>query len=230
MTALDLPSPDSIKRRAMFALDLVDPITGRFAGADMAVTLAGFRPPRIASNGRLVWNDVDPPAPRDLVVRGVSRSGAFAPFETAWTTPERAPGDDGAGLIHRITLEPTGLYEPPAGALAAAGMLIGDGVGRAPVAGAEIRIELREAGSAAVIAGSYQGRTDLRGGFVVVAGDIGLATPAAASPGPEGGLVGWLRIARGADVRFSPLLPLRRDRLHRLPAPLVWADLGEDPP
>lgn len=228
MSALALATPDTVRRRAMFALELVDPVTGRFAGADIAVTLAGFRPPRTASDGRLVWNDVDPATNRDLVLTGVSRSGGFAPFETSWTTPARVPGN-GAALVHRVTLVPTGLYDPPSGTLAAAGMLIEAADDRAPVAEARIGIELRDTGDA-VLTAPYEGRTDARGGFVVVAGDLGLAIPMPALPGPEGGLVGWLRVTRGAETRYSPLLPLRRDRLHRLAAPLTWAGLGPAPP
>ncbi|MEI9852786.1 MAG: hypothetical protein WDN24_20150 [Sphingomonas sp.] len=52
MTAsLTLLSPDTVKRRVMVALELVDPVTGRLAGAGMRIRAPGFAPPSITRAG-----------------------------------------------------------------------------------------------------------------------------------------------------------------------------------
>ena len=72
-TALGLHTPDEVKRRVMFALELVDPVTGRLAFADMVVTAPGFAPPVRSASGRFVWIDVDPPAQRTVKVTATSK-------------------------------------------------------------------------------------------------------------------------------------------------------------
>ena len=227
---LKLPSPDRIPRRAMFALELVDPVTGLLAGAEMEVELRGLRPPRVSSEGRLVWIDLDPPATRSVRIAGRSRRGIFAPFDRHFALPARQPRQPAAHLIRRVTLRPTGLYEPPPGALAAAGMLIDDGAGRRPVQWAGVRLQLRHSDGAKTIDGRRSAWSDERGGFVAVMGDFGFQTPQLSTE-PDPKLLGWLRVRRpGLGVRFSGAFPLRRGRLHRLPEPLIWTDLSLAPP
>ena len=43
-------------------------------------------------------------------------------------------------------------------------------------------------------------------------------------PDAAAGLVGWLAFTNAlAETRYTPLLPLRKGRLLRLPNPLAWA-------
>jgi hypothetical protein len=227
---LKLASPDRIPRRALFALELVDPVTGLLAGAEMEVSLPGLRLPRVSSEGRLVWTDFDPPAPRSVSVAGRSRRGIFATFDRHFALPARQPRQPAAHLIRRVNLRPTGLYEPPPGVLAAAGMLIEDAAGRAPVQRAGVRLQLRHSDGATTIGAPRSAWSDERGGFVAVMGDLGFQTPEFSAK-PEPRLLGWLRVRRpGLGVRFSGTFPLRNGRLHRLPEPLVWAALALAPP
>jgi hypothetical protein len=227
---LKLASPDRIPRRAMFALELVDPVTGLLAGAEIDVGLSGLRPPLVSSDGRLVWTDFDPSAPRTVRVTGRSRHGRFASFDRHFALPARQPRQPAAQLIRRVTLRPTGLYEPAPGALAAAGMLIEDAAGRAPVQSAGVRLQLRDADGATWIGGRRSAWSDERGGFVALVGDLAFRIPETSSE-PEPKLLGRLRVRRlGLGVRLSVTFPLRKGRLHRLPEPLIWADLAPAPP
>src|SRR5215204_2570315 len=77
-TALGLHTPDEVKRRVMFALELVDPVTGRLAFEDMIVTAPGFAPPVRSASGRFVWIDVDPPAQRTVKVKATPSRGGWS--------------------------------------------------------------------------------------------------------------------------------------------------------
>jgi hypothetical protein len=214
----------------MFALELVDPVTGLLAGAEMDVSLSGYRPPRVSSEGRLVWTDFDPPAPRSVRVTGRSRHGGFAPFDRGFALPARQPGQPAATLIRRVTLRPTGLYEPPPGVLAAAGMLIEDEADRVPVQRAGVWLQLRLSDGATWIDGRRPALSDGRGGFVALMGDLGFRTPEM-SLEPEPKLLGRLRVRRsGLGARLSDSFPLRNSRLQRLPEPLIWTHLIPVPP
>src|SRR5688572_11442914 len=98
-TALGLHAPDEVKRRVMFALELVDPVTGRLASEDMIVTAPGFAPPVRSASGRFVWIDVDPPAKRTVKIRATSKRRIFAPLEKDFEVPARGEGVTAADLI-----------------------------------------------------------------------------------------------------------------------------------
>ena len=233
--ALDLMSPDTIERRMLVALVLIDPVTGRPAGGAMRVSAKGFAPPRVTRAGQIVWTDPEPPAPRTIEITAVADRGQFAPYPPApnpplkLAIPARLPG--AAAVIHTDTLVPTGLYEAPPGRLSTAGMLIDTAAARQPIAGAKVRIWLQSRNDAAALDSDYEGLRDDRGGFVAFVGDLGGDGPMPlAPPAPEGGLVGWLAVTVGATTRHSPLLPLRQSRLYRVPAPFIWANMAAGPP
>jgi hypothetical protein len=239
MTAsLALLSPDIVKRRVMVALELVDPITGRLAGADMRVSGPGFAAPSVTRAGQIVWTDPQPPldpadpAPppdRQLAIEAIARHGQFAPYSRTLTLPVRLK--DVPPPVYRDTLVPTGLYQAPPGRLAAAGMLIDAAASRQPVAGAKVRIWLQSRNDAAALDSNYQAISDTRGGFVAVVGDLaGDASMPQKAPAPDGAVIGWIAFTVGATTRHSLLLPLRRGRLFQAPAPFVWAALAAAPP
>lgn len=222
-----LSGADVVRRRAMFAIEFRDPVSGALAGEAMVASAKGLAPPRLTRAGQLVWLDVEPPAARQVEIRAEARRKQFAPYAATIAVPARAP--QAAMHVEQVTLVPTGLYEPPDGRLAAAGMLV-DGA-RLPIAGAGVRLMLRATDDLAPLLSDHQALTDERGGFVAVDGDLAGETPLRASPpGPEGGLVGWLEVTVAAVTRHTPLLPLRKARLFRIPAPLVWTDLLAAPP
>ena len=239
MTAsLTLLSPDIVKRRVMVALELVDPVTGRLAGADMRISGPGFAAPSVTRAGQIVWTDPQPPldpadpAPppdRQLAVEAVAHRGQFAPYGRTLTLPVRPK--DVPPPVYRDTLVPTGLYQTPPGRLAVAGMLIDTVAARQPVAEAKVRLWLQSRNDAAALDSNYQAISDARGGFVAVVGDLaGDTAMLQKPPAPDGALVGWIAITLGATTRHSPLLPLRQGRLFQAPAPFVWAALAAAPP
>src|SRR3954447_24760346 len=192
-TALGLHTPDEIKRRVMFALELVDPVTGRLASEGMLVTAPGLAPPVRSASGRFVWTDVHPPAERTVKVKVTSKRRIFAPLEKTFEVPARDAGVTAADLIWRFALEPTGLYAPPAGMLAAAGMLIAAAADRTPLEGVAVTLQFRDASDASVLASNYVAKTDERGQFVAVVPALGGGGPMMLPP-PDAaaGLVGWL--------------------------------------
>jgi len=238
MASLALLSPDVVKRRVMVALELVDPITGRLAGAEMRIGGPGFATPSVTRAGQIVWTDPQPPLDpadptpppdRKLAVGAIADRGQYAAYARTLTLPVRLK--DVPPPVYRDVLVPTGLYQVPAGRLASTGMLIDAAASRQPVAGAKVRIWLQSRNDAAALDSNYQGISDDRGGFVAVVGDLaGDAPMPQKPPSPDGAVVGWIAFTLGATTRHSPLLPLRQGRLHRAPAPFVWAALAAAPP
>ena len=98
---------DEVKRRVMFALQLVDPVTGRLAFEDMIVTAPGFARQIGSASGRFVWIDVDPPAQRTVMVKAASKRRIFAPLEKAFEVPARDAGVTAADSVSRFPPEPT---------------------------------------------------------------------------------------------------------------------------
>lgn len=226
---LSFQRADMISRRVMFALELIDPGRGVSAGEEMKVSADGFRAPRVTRAGQYVWTDPDPPADRNVTVEATSAHGWFSPYSATIQVPARLPGVP--VRVERAILQPTGLYEPPAGRLAAAGMLIDTAQARNPLEGVTVELALRAKDDGSILLSNLQARTDARGGFVAMASDLGNEAPMPSPPpSAEGSLVGWLRFTRQQAVRFSALLPLRNGRLLRVPDPLIWADLGPLPP
>ena len=114
----------------------------------------------------------------------------------------------------------------------AAGTLIAAAADRTPLAGVAVTLQFRDASDASVLASSYVARTDERGQFVAVAPALGGGGPMMLPP-PDAaaGLVGWLAFTNAlAETRYTPLLPLRKGRLLRLPNPLAWGDLMNGAP
>jgi hypothetical protein len=235
MPAPPLPvinSADNVRRRVMFALELADPITRRLVGKEMTVTAPGYAPPLQSPSGRYVWLDINPPAQRTIKLQAVSKHGVFGTLDEEFDVPPHLPNMPASALLKRFELTPTGLYEPPVGMIAAAGMLIDSASSRAPVAGAAVRIQLRRQSDSNILTSDYAGRTDSRGGFVAVMPDLGDQRPLAVpAPAPEGGIVGWLRFDwPGGPIRFSELQDFRNGRQLRVPAPLVWDELRSSVP
>jgi hypothetical protein len=217
---------DRVHRRVMFALELVDPGTGRLVSDGLRVTAAGLSPPQVTLSGRFVWRDIDPPAARRIKLTVESVRRIFQPLAFEVDVPEHRPNVPSGDLVQSKTLQATGLYEPPPGLLAVAGMLVDDVVARQPLPGVEVRVQLHA--DSGIFATAYKAITDARGGFVAAVPDLGSAALLAPPcPAPEGGIVGWLTFTNAqAVVRHSPLLAgLRKGRLLRAGAPFAWADL-----
>jgi hypothetical protein len=219
-----LPGGDFVLRRAMFVLELIDPVAGVPAGAELEARAKGFGAPSVNRAGQFVWRDVDPPADRTVKVTATSRNGQFAPFEETFAIPRRTPTTPLTPV--RRTLAPTGLYVPPPGRLAAAGMLIDDEAARTPLSGADVVLVLSESTLGMELRSSFVATTDPRGSFVTVAAGFGSETPKPAPrPAPDGTVAGRLEVSFQGFVRRTSGLLLRQSQLNYLPGPLVWVDL-----
>jgi hypothetical protein len=217
------PNKDRLERRVMFAMDFRDPVTRLPVVKGLEVAAEGLSPPVRAPSGLFVWFDRDPPAKRDVKVRAVSTDRRFLDFEEVITAPEHVPNIPVSALRMARELRPTGLYEPPEGMNALAGWLV-ESQGGAVVAGAEVSLAFRHAGNQVFVSG-YKAVTDADGRFVAVANDLGDVVPDPA-PGSGAGIIGWLEVARGAEVKYSPVQPLRAARLTRIATPFLWAGLA----
>ena len=232
MMELSFHEADTVKRRMMFALELIDPGRGLPAGREMSVRAEGFGPPGMTRAGQFVWTDPDPPADRDVKVKATPVRGWFQPYEATIHVPKRTIGVP--AVVKTVQLEPTGLYEPPAGRLAAAGMLIDDPdpAERNPLEGVSVVLQQLARDDNSILQSELLARTDHRGGFVAMASDFGALAPRPSPPpAAVGGLVGWLALTMGGATRYSGVLPLRQGRLLRIADPLAWKNLsGARPP
>jgi hypothetical protein len=222
---------DQVYRRVMVALELADPITGLLVSKGLRVTAEGVGLPVRTPSGRFVWRDLDPPAKRTLVVKVEAIQGVFQPLDLKIETREYRPNIPASDLVQRFVLQPTGLYDPPSGLLAVAGMLIDAKDTRNPMPDVEARVQLRAADTS-IVSSTYAAVVDARGGYVAVFPDLGTGEPLSTPPpAPEGGIVGWVKFndPTGA-VRHSGLLPVRKGRLIRIAEPFEWAALGKAPP
>ncbi|HYJ81697.1 MAG TPA: hypothetical protein VEW26_02505 [Allosphingosinicella sp.] len=229
-------SYDLILRHLMLALEFVDPLGGKAVGSNLRVTVDGLGPPRLVAGRRFVWLLDGKPEARTYSVKATATDGRFRDF--AGTV--KVPANDGNSkphlFGHRLLLQPTGLNAPPAGLTAVQGMLIDDHDPPGGIADAEIRIELRDL-STNTFTASYAAHSDARGGFVAAAPDFDKVVPTAAPPpvpggppAPERSVVGWLKIDKGGDVRFTGRLALRAGRLITLAEPIRLSKLSTDPP
>jgi hypothetical protein len=219
-------------RRVMFAMDFRDPVTG-LGVTCLDVVADQLGPPIRPPSGRFVWLDFHAPAARNVKVTAKSPGGRFVDFEEIIAVPAHLPGTKPAALHFSRPLKPAGLYEPPPGMTAAAGWLIEDGT-KAPVAGTEVSLAFRHAGTQTFIS-AYRAVTDAKGRFVAVANDLDdtrpdQAPPDAGRPGIDVGVLGWLVVKRAGETKFSGFLPLRVGRLERFAEPFLWSALSTDPP
>lgn len=222
---------DPIGRRAMFVLELVDPVTQLPVGGSLDVNASvetsaeALRAPGLTRAGQLVWLDLEPPAVRSIRVSATTPARDFAPYEEVLAIAQRTDGTP--PTLVRRNLRPTGLYRPPAGRLAAAGMLIDDkAVGaRNPVADAQLMLVLDADALGTELRSSLIAVTDARGGFVAVAKGFGTQVPQPAPrPALDGSVAGRLEVTWQGATRKS-VVTLRQAQLNYLPEPIAWADL-----
>jgi len=215
---------DAVLRRAMFVLELVDPVTGVPVGFEMEANAEGLRAPSVTRAGQLVWLDVDPAADRSIKVSATARRRQYAPFAAVLAIAKRTPGVAPPRI--RRELQPTGLYQPPSGRLATAGMVIADAQTRAPIVGAQVVLALAAGDLGTTMHSNLVAISDERGGFVAVAAGLGNDKPKPAPrPAPDGSVVGWLEISWQGVMRKTAEIALRQSQLNYLPEPLIWAEL-----
>jgi hypothetical protein len=233
VSMFQLVSPSVTSRRVMLAVEFVDPIRGSVVGDGLRVKADGLGAPLRPPSGRFVWLDRDPPAARSIKVMAEATQGEFAPFSETFAVPAHFPGVRADKLLFRRPLVATGLLDPPAGLTAAGGQLLEE-PSKTPLPAVRISVQLRQPATGPDLndgttsTSAYVATTDPRGGFVAVITDLGSIVPERQA---DGTATLWLRLTRpGGGVRFSHLLPVRIGQFLRLPEPLVWRDLLDDPP
>jgi hypothetical protein len=222
------PDLDRLERRVMFAMDFRDPVTRLTVSNGLKVTAKGLGPPFRAPSGLFVWFDRDPPAKRDVEVTAISTDRRFLDVTEVITAPKHVDDIPVADLRMTHVLQATGLYVPPDGMTGLAGWLVEDG-NKAPVPDAEVSLCFRHT-QTHVFESGYKAVTDADGRFVAVANDLGDVAPDPAPPGSDAGIVGWLAVRRGNEVKYSAFQPLRLARLAWVPTPFLWTGLGAAPP
>lgn len=225
------PGGDPVPRRAMFALALIDPVTrlavggAMAASATIAASAQALRAPGLTSSKCFVWFDFDPPAQRSITISAAAPGRQFAPYAETLMIPPRAAIVP--TLLIERTLTPTGLYRPPAGRLAVAGMLIDDKAAdkRNPIAGAKVLLVLDSDTLGTPIRSTLTAITDERGSFVAVAVGVGTQVPKPApSPAPDGSAKATLEVTWHGTTLKAAIMP-RLAQLNYLPKPLAWAAL-----
>ncbi|MDB5693512.1 MAG: hypothetical protein JWO81_2575 [Alphaproteobacteria bacterium] len=231
--ATALPPPpynDDIVRKLLFALELVDPLTGMPVTQGLKVTAEGHGPAWRVNGSAYIWQLTGEPAAQDIVFHAVSTDGRFRPLTAKIPVPANDGKTSPTLLGKRLRLDPTGLNLPPPGLTAVGGMLADDADPPGGVADVKVAIQVHALGPEPFTS-AYEAVSDARGGFIAAAPDLDQAQPTTAPPTEaEGAVVGWLRIGEGADARFSGPLALRRGRLLRLAAPLKLSTLSQSSP
>jgi hypothetical protein len=230
---LEMP-PDVVRRRVMFALEFIDPVTGRVVGDGLVPRVKNLSPPFQAPGGRFVWLDVDPPAQRQIHVDLTIRNPMYAPpSDPIDFTAEANDGSvEPAILLQQWTLTITPRYVPPAGITSAVGMVVENAASKAPLAGIELSLALLHTGNQ-VFVGARKAVSDAGGAFTAIADGLGDIVPDPAPPTESGDIRAWLAVTRpGAPPvqRFTNFLPLRLGRLTQLRETVRWAELNNNPP
>jgi hypothetical protein len=133
--------PDVLRRRVLFAVGLVDPLTGQFISSGIKVSVDGLvRPPIVNRTGYFVWLVEGDARPSKVTV---TPDGAPYEHETVavGTLPPPPPEDpslpinpdDAPNRRLHIYLRPTGAYPFPDGAIIVRGKLRETAAPNAPV-------------------------------------------------------------------------------------------------
>jgi hypothetical protein len=231
---LEMP-PGKIQRRVMFALELLDPVTGRAVRDGLKPSVAGLPAPMKGPGGRFVWLDLDPPAQRQISVDLVIDNRMYGPPDTPiqFTVEANDGKSDPAAFLHRHKLSITSNYVPPDGTTGATGMVVEDAATKAPLADLQIAFACRYAGNQVFVA-ARKAISDAGGAFSIFADDMGDIVPDPAPPTAAGGdISAWLEVTRPgnpAELRYTGFLPLPLGRWTQLRKALLWAELNNNPP
>ena len=234
-----MPAVDQVRRRAMLVLELVDPVTRMPVGGAVQARLDGGKEPwitgkglkpQVSGAGQHVWTYPDPPKGRSVQIDVWATDKRFTRFRDELVIPDWQPGIKPKPKPY--LLEPTGLYVPPAGRLAAAGMLVAAaGQPAQPIAKAKVTLLLKGSLSGTTLRSDLAASSDARGGFVAIARWPGDDTPAPAPPTyPDGTVLAWLEIVSGGQTKWSELIAIPRGSLTYVAKPLIWADLRPPQP
>lgn len=220
---------ETIERRVVLAVELIDPVTGRAVTEGIVPSIAGLAPPKATASNRFVWRDDGPPQPRQVDVGLKIKNPQFGP--PLAPLQFNVPANDGtvspAALLRQASLRTTALYQPPDGAMAVTGTLREGGGSTAPIADAEITIEISHSSGTGQHQSSHTAITGSNGDFTAVL--AGLTDEALdPEPGAPGAIAGWLRVRTPLGTKLRAIdPPLRPGRTTMLRGPVKWEP---DPP
>lgn len=215
---------DTVDRKVVMALELLDPVTGLAVVEGIRAQIAGLPPPVITPSRRFVWREVGPPQARQVRVRLELANPQYdlPPGPLTFNLPANDGTTAPMDLRKQVTLRTSPLYHPPEGMIAVAGTLKEGNGSRAAVAGAQIAIEISHGGLLGQLASGHAPITDDNGDFIAVLTGLTDERPDP-EPGLPGTIGGWLKVRRGAetrDLRIDP--PMLPGRTTYLAAPLLW--------
>lgn len=220
---------EAVERKVVLAVELIDPVTGLAVTDGILPTIAGLAPAQTTASKRFVWRDDGPPRARQVDVALKIANPQYRPPSARLQF--NVPANDGsatpAALLRQASLRTTALYRPPDGAIAVTGTLQEGGGSNAPIAGAEITIEISHSGGTGQHRSSHTAITGSDGDFTAVLTGLTDEVPDP-EPGVSGAIAGWLRIRTPAGTRRRPIDPsLRAGRRAMLGGPVKWEP---DPP
>lgn len=226
---LDSPR-DLIKRRALFGLEFLDPVSGLVVSEGLTPSVAGLPPPVLTPSRRFAWRLDGPPVARTVTVALTINNAMYGPPTMSLTFPVEA--NDGTvdpdALLKRLALTTTALYLPPDGMTAAVGTLLKGGGSKDPLPGVEVWIELLHDQSATPFVSKHVSMTDAAGAFAAVVKGLTREKPDPL-PGPFPGAIKTDLVFKnsGGTVKRFSAIPLRRGRVTYLTEPIKWTP---DPP
>lgn len=220
---------EQVSRKVVFALELLDPITGLAVTCGIAPSIPGLPPANATPSHRFVWRDDGPPQARQVDVALEIANPQYLPPSAALQF--NLPANDGtaspATLLRQASLRTTALYQPPEGAMAVIGTLREGNGSTTPIADAEITVEISHSGGTGQHQSSHTAITGSNGDFIAVLAGLTDEVPDP-EPGAPGAIAGWLRVRTPAGTKLRAIdPPLRPGRTTALRSPVKWEP---DPP
>jgi len=222
---LDAP----IRRRVMFAVEFLDPVTQLRVTAGLRPRVNGLAPPLLGPSGCFVWRLDDPPAKRWIHIDlDIANKMYGTPKEALDFEIESNNGSVAAfDLLETFTLTTTSKYRPPAGMTAAAGRALLGGGSNEPLEGIEVLLEVSHDKHTGTFTSTHVAITDKYGEFAVALNGL-KQQKLDPHETDQNALDAWLVLKNGnVSVGRLTFPPLRRGRLTYLTAPVKWTP---DPP
>lgn len=235
MAGVFLREPDlAIARRAMFALEFIDPVTGRIVGDGLRPSVDGLPAPRKGQSGRFVWLEDGAPVERDITVKLAIDNPMYGqptqPSDLTFTVPANDASVPPSALLKRFTLSLSARYFPPEGVTGVTSMIVEAVNDATPLTDAAFALCVLHDEDQRFTS-NREVRCDGGGAFIAFVDDLRDIVPQPAPKDLDGDILGWLRVTRPeSQARFTKFLPLRRGRMTQLRERIVWAELHEQTP
>jgi hypothetical protein len=218
---------DHITQRVVFALELLDPITGRAVSDRIIPKIKNLPPPVLTPSQRFVWRETGAPKARQVDVALEIKNPMFG----APSLPMHfsLPANDGttapSALLGQAVLSTTSRYKPPAGMTGVTGMIVSSDAAAVPVPGVAVRIVLSHDGETALFTSSHVAVTDANGEFCTVVQGL---SDEKLDPDPlvPGALLASLVLEKSGLTKRREIVPsLSNGRISQGNTRLGWPDI-----